>query len=118
MIFYKTHNPKVAGSSPAPATKRKRINKTVLFFCMEEFVTYVLYSGAYNKIYIGFTSNLIARFYSHNYLGTKGYTLRYRPWKVVYVKFHKTKKEAMQHERYLKSGIGRNYIYQNILSRY
>ena len=85
---------------------------------MEEFVTYVLYSDTYKKIYIGFTSNLIARFQSHNQLGKKGYTLRYRPWKVVYVKFHKTKKEAMLHEKYLKSGIGRNYIHQNILPRY
>ncbi len=85
---------------------------------MEEFVTYVLYSDTYKKIYIGYTSNLIARFRSHNHLGTKGYTLRYRPWKVVYVKFHKTKKEAMHHEKYLKSGKGRNYIHQHILPRY
>ncbi|HCE53889.1 MAG TPA: hypothetical protein DER05_02360 [Lutibacter sp.] len=35
-----------------------------------EFVTYVLYSKNYNKIYIGFTSNLIVRFLSHNKFST------------------------------------------------
>jgi len=46
------------------------------------YTVYVLYSFSYDKIYIGYTSNLIDRFRSHNKLGKKGWTLRYRPWVV------------------------------------
>jgi putative endonuclease len=41
---------------------------------MDEFVVYILYSELHRKKYIGVTSNLIARFKSHNELGTKGWT--------------------------------------------
>ena len=85
---------------------------------MDEFVTYILYSEHYKKIYIGFTSNLIQRFYSHNKIASKGYTKRYRPWIVIYVKFYRSKKEAMSKEKYLKSGVGRQFIYNIIIPNY
>ena len=83
---------------------------------MEEFVIYILYSERFNKNYTGFTSNLIERFKSHNLLGTKGYTLRFRPWKVIHVEFFNSKSEAMKREKYLKTGIGREFI-QNLISK-
>ncbi|WP_245574816.1 GIY-YIG nuclease family protein [Aequorivita capsosiphonis] len=43
-------------------------------------------------------------------MSRKGYTLRYRPWVVLHVEFHKTKKEALQRELFLKSGKGRELI--------
>jgi len=82
------------------------------------FVTYVLYSKNYDRLYIGFTSNLIQRFYSHQYLATKGFTLRYRPWIVVEVRFHIDKKAAMKDEKFLKSGKGRSFIRNEILPHY
>lgn len=39
---------------------------------MEEFVVYILFSEKHNKTYVGFTSNLIERFKSHNLLAIKG----------------------------------------------
>ncbi|MFQ6600658.1 GIY-YIG nuclease family protein [Flavobacterium sp. C3NV] len=54
---------------------------------MEEFVVYILYSEKFNKNYTGYTSNLIERFKSHNILETQGYTLKFRPWKVIHVEF-------------------------------
>ena len=84
----------------------------------DDFVTYVLYSKKFDKIYIGFTSNLIERIKSHNYLGKKGYTLRYRPWIVVLVTFFKSKKEAILHEKSLKSGQGRQYIHKQVLQNF
>ncbi|WP_433833366.1 GIY-YIG nuclease family protein [Flavobacterium anhuiense] len=77
---------------------------------MEEFVVYVLFSEKFSKTYIGFTSNLIERFKSHNQLATKGYTLKFRPWKVIHVEFFDSKSEAMKREKYLKTGIGREFI--------
>ncbi len=63
---------------------------------MEEFVVYILFSEDYGKIYVGFTSNLIERFKSHNYLSKKGYTIKFRPWQVIYVEFFTTKSEALK----------------------
>lgn len=82
---------------------------------MEEFVTYILYSEKFDKIYIGFSSHLIERIYSHNVYATKGYTIKYRPWIVINVDFFKTKKEALRREKWLKSGIGRKFIKTAIL---
>ena len=81
---------------------------------MEEFVVYILFSQKHDKTYVGFTANLIERIKSHNYLGTKGYTIKFRPWKVIHIEFYYTKKEALQREKYFKSGKGREAIKQII----
>ena len=81
---------------------------------MEEFVVYILYSERFKKNYTGFTSSLIERFQSHNQLATKGYTLKFRPWVVIHVEFFYSKSEAMKREKYLKTGIGREFI-QNLI---
>ena len=75
-----------------------------------EFVVYILYSSKYNIHYTGYTSNIIRRFYSHNKYATKGFSIKYRPWKVIHVEFYKTKKEALNREKFLKSGQGRDYV--------
>ena len=84
---------------------------------MEEFVVYILFSKKYRKTYVGFTSNLIQRFKSHNFLATKGYTIRYRHWVVVDVHFFNSKKEAMQMEKFYKTGKGREII-KKIIEKY
>ena len=83
---------------------------------MKEFVVYILFSEDYGKTYVGFTSNLIERFKSHNYLSKKGYTIKFRPWKVIYVEFFTTKSEALKREKLLKSGKGREFI-KEIISK-
>ena len=83
---------------------------------MEEFVVYILFSEDYDKTYVGFTSNLIERFKSHNYLSKKGYTIKFRPWQVIYVEFFTTKSEALKKEKLLKSGKGREFI-KEIISK-
>ncbi len=82
-----------------------------------EFVVYVLWSSKYNKRYIGMTSDLIERFKSHNYLSTKGWTVRYRPWEVVYTHFFSKKSEALEYEKFLKSGQGRRWLDTHIFHR-
>jgi putative endonuclease len=73
------------------------------------FVTYVLYSEKFDKIYIGYTSDLVDRFNSHNYLSSKGFTANFRPWIVIYVEFHETKSKAMMREKQLKTSRGREF---------
>ena len=81
------------------------------------FTVYVLYSEKYNKIYIGYTSNLEQRFLSHNELSKTAYTVKYRPWKIIYTEKFENKKEAIQREKQLKSSRGRNFIRKEILSQ-
>ncbi|MCB9223072.1 MAG: GIY-YIG nuclease family protein [Crocinitomicaceae bacterium] len=78
-----------------------------------EFVVYILWSQEHDQIYIGFTENLIQRYHWHNH-GPKGYTLRYRPWKVVHVQFFESKSEALKREKLLKGGQGRIWIRENL----
>jgi putative endonuclease len=73
------------------------------------FTVYALYSEKYGKHYYGFTSNLPARLLSHNELGSD-WTANYRPWKIIYTKEFQSKKEAMLHEKWLKTGAGRDFI--------
>lgn len=84
---------------------------------MDEFVVYILYSEKFNKNYTGFTANLIARFNSHNHLETKGFTLKFRPWKVIHIEFFSSKAEAMKREKYLKTGTGREFIQKLIANQ-
>ena len=79
------------------------------------FTVYVLFSVKFNKIYIGYTSNIKQRFLSHNKLSKKGYTIKYRPWVIAYTEEYKTKNEAMKREKQLKSSRGRDFIWNEII---
>jgi putative endonuclease len=74
------------------------------------YTVYALYSKKYDKIYIGYTTNLIKRFYAHNELGIKGYTVKYRSWEVVYTEIFNSKNEAIKREKELKSSRGRAFV--------
>ena len=76
------------------------------------FRVYVLYSESFNKIYIGYTSNIEQRIKSHNELATKGWTIKFRPWKIVLTEFFETKNDAMKREKQLKTAAGRDWIWQ------
>ena len=75
------------------------------------FTVYVLYSELHNKIYIGFTSNLEARLASHNAEKGKGYTHRFKPWKVIHTELFEIKAEVLKREKQLKSAKGREFIW-------
>ena len=75
------------------------------------FTVYVLHSERFDKIYIGYISNLEERFRSHNELATKGWTIKFRPWKIVHKEFFESKQDAMRREKELKSAKGREWIW-------
>ncbi len=81
------------------------------------YTVYALYSPSFDKIYIGITSDLEDRFKSHNELATKGFTVKYRPWIIVYTEQHQSKSEALNREKQLKSSRGRNFIRSKILEK-
>jgi putative endonuclease len=74
------------------------------------FYVYVLYSKEYDKIYIGFTSNLEARLAHHNHPKNEGWTARYQPWELIRHEPFLTKNEALTREKQLKSARGRQFI--------
>jgi putative endonuclease len=80
------------------------------------FYVYVLYSEAYHKTYIGYTSNLQGRLEAHNHPSNKGYTKRFQPWKIVYSEEFSSQSEALAREKFLKTGAGRNFLKQFIPS--
>lgn len=73
------------------------------------YTVYILYSEAFNKHYTGFTSDLEQRLLFHNEFGWE-WTSKYRPWKMIFTKEFDDKKDAMGFEKWLKSGVGRDFI--------
>lgn len=78
---------------------------------------YFLKSRRFDKIYIGFTSNLNNRIETHNHLKNKGWTKSFMPWELIYYEEYtsKSKGDALKREKQLKTAQGRKYIYENIL---
>ncbi len=68
-------------------------------------IVYILYSKAFDRLYIGVTENLPQRLLSHNELATKGYTIRYRPWILIHTEEFENKSEALVREKQLKGGV-------------
>ncbi|MBS1523887.1 MAG: GIY-YIG nuclease family protein [Bacteroidetes bacterium] len=82
------------------------------------FTVYILYSPKFNKIYIGYTSDIADRFLSHNELATKGHTVKYRPWVIAHTEEFETKAEAMKRETQLKTANGRDFIWNIIHEKF
>ncbi len=66
------------------------------------FFVYILKSTKDNKFYIGQTNNLEKRLLRHN-SGKVTATKNRRPFILVYKEEYKSRAEAMQREKYLKS---------------
>jgi len=72
------------------------------------FHVYVIESEE-GKRYTGHTGDLQQRLIDHNE-GTTFTTKKSRNWKLIYTEPHHTRASAMQREKFLKSGAGRDYI--------
>ena len=77
---------------------------------MLSFYTYILYSSALNKYYVGFTGDeLVERLSKHN-TNHKGFTGGIGDWKIVYSERYETKELAMKREREIKKWKSRKSI--------
>lgn len=70
---------------------------------------YILKSKVCEKYYIGISQNPERRLEFHNTV-EKGFTLRYRPWEIVFIKECESKKEALIIEKMIKSWKSRLMI--------
>ena len=79
------------------------------------YSVYILYSGEFDRYYIGQTNNIESRIKRHN----SGYvrsTKPYRPWNLVFQTNMKDRKAAVQLETKLKSYKSRDKIEELIKS--
>ena len=83
---------------------------------MKRYYAYVLQSEIDGRHYKGHTERLAQRVFEHN-AGKCKSTKGYRPWNLVYYEEFVTRKEAIEKERYFKSGIGREYLKNKIRPR-
>jgi len=73
------------------------------------FFVYVLYSEKAKRRYVGMSGDPDRRLLEHNGGHTQS-TKAYRPWIKVYTESFETLIEAGNREKYLKSGIGREFL--------
>ncbi len=76
-----------------------------------QYTTYIIFSQTADIYYAGITNNLGNRLKEHN-KGKTRTTEKSRDWNIVYSKKFTTRKEAYNHERYIK-GIGPKRFYQS-----
>lgn len=81
------------------------------------FHVYVLVSESTGRRYTGQTEDLERRLEEHNdpSHNTRKHTSRNSgPWRLVYSEQHPTRAEAMAREKWLKSGVGRSWLDENV----
>ena len=79
------------------------------------YEVYVLKSNKDGLRYVGSGSDAQERLRRHN-KGDYRFTKGHRPWQLVYSEKFETRAEAVQRERFLKSGQGRKWL-DEILSK-
>jgi putative endonuclease len=75
-------------------------------------MTHTVYAikSIYKKyIYVGITNNLERRINQHQE-GKESTTRSYRPFKLILTESYKTRPDARQREKKLKSGYGKEYL--------
>lgn len=73
------------------------------------YYVYVLESGKDDGFYTGFTTDLDRRMDEHN-RGLQVSTQSRIPFRLIYYEWCLSKDDALDRERYLKSGMGKKYI--------
>jgi len=77
------------------------------------YYTYVLRSLANVRLYTGYTSDLRKRLKQHN-AKKSTYTKNRGPYELIYYEACKNEFDAKAREKYLKSGMGKRYIYNRL----
>ena len=101
MVEHSAVNRRVVGSSPTRGAKFTPNLFFGFFVCMKYYL-YILQSLSADKFYIGVSENPDRRLVYHNSI-EKGFTSRYRPWKLVFTQAFDSKSDALKAERKLKS---------------
>jgi len=74
------------------------------------YSVYVIFSERTHIKYTGHTEDLELRLAQHNEGSLGRYTKNKGPWKIIYQENFNSRAEAMAREKYLKTGVGREFI--------
>ena len=74
-----------------------------------KYYVYVLESEIDGRLYKGQTFDIDKRIKEHN-LGKTKSTKGFKPWKLVYFEVFETREEALEREKYFKTGSGREFL--------
>ncbi len=72
--------------------------------------TYILYSEALDRYYIGYCTTSVEERLSSHLSNHKGFTAKAKDWIIVYTESFDTKTEAYARERAIKAKKSRSYI--------
>jgi putative endonuclease len=73
------------------------------------YYVYAIKSLVRNYIYVGLTNDIERRIDQHN-KGENRSTKAYKPFKLIHKEQFETRVEARKREKYLKSGIGKEFL--------
>jgi putative endonuclease len=73
------------------------------------YYVYVIKSETRNYLYVGLTDNVERRLNEHQ-TGKNKTTKPYRPFRLILVEQFETRIKAREREKYLKSGIGKEFL--------
>jgi putative endonuclease len=73
------------------------------------YYVYAIKSISRNYIYVGMTNDLDRRINQHNN-GKSITTKAYKPFILLYSEIKESREEARNREKYLKSGIGKEFL--------
>ena len=79
--------------------------------------TYILFSAAINKYYVGFTTDVLAERLRRHNSNHKGFTGKAIDWEIAYFEVFDSKKAAMEREKEIKSWKSRLRIEKLITSQ-
>lgn len=74
-----------------------------------KYYVYVLKSIKVDRHYVGFSTNVNRRLRQHN-AGKNKSTKPYRPYELLFFESYVSKEEALNREKFFKTGKGREYI--------
>ncbi|MBI3589324.1 MAG: GIY-YIG nuclease family protein [Candidatus Liptonbacteria bacterium] len=77
------------------------------------YFVYIIRSEKDGSYYTGLTGDLERRIREHNKSDTKT-TRSKKPWRVIYSERCKTRQKAREREKFLKSGVGREWRNANM----
>ncbi len=95
-------------SSMIPACRQAGSRKVISLWS-KMYTIDAIKSEHNGRIYVGFTCDLYQRLNEHN----KGYvfsTKGYIPWRLIYEEKVVSRADARKRERYLKSGVGKEFL--------
>ena len=73
------------------------------------YTVYAIKSKVRNYIYVGITRNIQDRLFRHN-SGYEKTTKAYAPFELIYTETAEDGNEARKREKYLKSGVGKEFL--------